>query len=112
MTIEELQNLPPDAYEKLEKMTDEELKVYLKDIEILEPLPVEASQICGGSSEDEEDEKPKIKKLKKSKDNTVDKLQGDISEDNPISPKKKYAKKASGLLDEIDQMIKDMGIEG
>lgn len=113
-TIEDLLGLPPEGWEAIAKMTDEELAVYLKDITDLEPKIPEGAQLCGVKP-------PKIKKEKKQKDfsllddDSVDSLEDD-GDENPIKlnktkkPGKKLGlkEKNQNLDREAEELFEDL----
>jgi hypothetical protein len=111
-TIEDLLGLGPEGIDKLSAMTDAELAEYFKDIQQFEPPPIDPAQLCG-SGEDEDsineiklNKKKSVKKIKK--DEQIDELQGELSDDNPMKKGKSIAKKQKSLFDDIDKMIMDI----
>lgn len=83
-TIEEIQNLPKEGWEKIGAMNDEELAVYLKDITILEPtIPEEATPNV--SFEDKE-KKSKAK-------SAITELEEEMAEENDSNPSNPFKRK-------------------
>ena len=94
MTIDELLGLPPEAWEAISKMNDEELAVYLADITLTEPkvIPAEATP-CISAEEDlmgETSDNNPIRMTKKRKDKELKK------------PKEQFSK------EEIDDILKGL----
>jgi hypothetical protein len=98
-TIEDLLGLSIEGWADIAKMNDEELKVYLKDITILEPKSdISESQVRGA----------KITKSKALQD-----IENDDDPDNPIKLNKTAKPKKKKLISEtlnIEDFEKDLGL--
>lgn len=109
MTIEQLLNLPREGFEAIEKMSDEELAEYLKDITTIE-TSIEGDfegQLCGKI-----EKKSKSSRVSKS-DKMINDLLGSAADDenNPIKlnkKKKSTADKNKQMDDEAERLMKEL----
>ena len=114
-TVEDLLGLPPEGWQAIAKMGDDELVIYLKDITELEPKINPNSQLRGGKlveieENDDDNENNLTNENSKSSNND-----STVTDNNPIKVKRKKFKLVGSAKEvgaaNLKSLFGDLGIE-